>query len=130
MNSRNIEISQDLAKELIPILEEQISELENQKISIDGEIRGKRQQLDELKLKIFGRADVKSNGEKKRFKKGEADTIIAELLRGLPANSGLTMKQIGDMTKVPYSSVFRLLKTPKKNKNRFIENDGIWTFAI
>lgn len=122
-NGTTVEVSHELAKELIPILENQILGLENQVVSIQDEIDSKKLELAALKSKL-GLNNTES--DKRRLKRGEADGIIVSTLKNLPAGSGLSMKQIVERGKVPYSSVFRILKDDSKNMGRFIEQDGVW----
>ncbi len=117
------------AKKLIPILEDEITGLSNQLVSIEGERDAKVKELDELKLSLFGIVDNDVNGKKTRRRKGEADKIIADFIETLPPGGQVSMSQIVERTKVGYASVFRFLKTPKKNKGRFMENEGLWSLA-
>ena len=127
-SSDKIEISPELAKRLIPVLEDEIVQLENQMVSIEDERDGKRKELDELKIRLFGRSDVSTVGKRKRLRKGESDKIIYDFIRTLPPNGSVNIQQIVERTGVSYTSTYRILKDKNKNKGRFIEDGaGQWT---
>ncbi|PYJ58565.1 MAG: hypothetical protein DME24_15750 [Verrucomicrobia bacterium] len=123
-----IEVTAELAKELIPILEDKIAGFESHIVSLEDERDRLRRTLAELKAKLNGQAaSVSANGSKKRLRKGEAVKIVHELLTSLPNNGGLSIKDIVSKTGVSYGSVFRTLH--KDKKHRFKQDNGLWKVA-
>lgn len=123
--TQKIEVSAELAKELIPIIEDQITDIENQIVSLEDERDHKAKQLAELKAKINGAvATASANGVKKRLRKGQGERLILEYLSGLSASEGMPIQEIVDATGVSYSSAFRILN---ENKNGHFDNpEGRW----
>ena len=125
--SGKIEVSLELAKELVPILKDQIKDLDNQAVSILAERDSKARTLAELEAKLNGETATTADGVRKRMRKGQADKIVFDFLKTLLPNQSARIQEIVQRTGVSYSSTFRVLKD--KNKGRFVENDGWWSLA-
>ena len=124
-----IEVSKDLARELIPILEAQITQIENAIVSYEDDRDNKARTLAELKAKLNG-SDATSKpdgGTRKKLPKGQGERIVTELLKSSPPTARWSIQQIVEKTGIAYSSVFRLLK--KKNTGQFSEHEGLWKYS-
>lgn len=119
-----IEVTAELAKELVPVLEDKITACDNQIVSIEDERDRYARTLAELKAKLNGYDAASGTGGKKRLRKGQAAKIVYDLLSSLPNNGGLSVKEIVAKTGVSYGSVFRTLT--KDTKHRFKQDDGAW----
>jgi CRP-like cAMP-binding protein len=126
-----IEVSADLARQLIPILENQIQEHENSIASHEDDRDRLKRTLAELNAKLNGAASMGTNGAngaRKRLPKGQAAKIVHDLLTQIPPGVGLKVQDIVKQTGVPYASVFRTLT--KDKKHRFVQDNGNWRIAV
>lgn len=126
MKTKTIEIGVDVAKNLIPFLEEKLARARDTQHQAAAEVNDLTMQLAEVKSKLNGNLSVEKT-PRGRMPKGAGEKAIIGLLSGIGVGRGFTMADISEKSGVKPSSVYRFLKI--KNKGRFVELDGYWKLA-
>ena len=124
----DITVSLETAKVLLPALEQNVAVLTKERDALTQRIEAARASIAEISAKINdgGQSTTGSvSGSSKRLRKGAAEKIIADLLKGLSIGSGLSTSDIISKTGLNASAVYRTLKKNKTGK--FVETDGDWS---
>lgn len=125
--SKTIEITVDLAREILPGLEERLVKLRTQRMSLEDQIGGLGNIIAEIRTKLNGDLlHVKDDGEpRRRLRKGEGDKRVFELMSNLPPHTGLALADVAKRAGVPVSTAYRTLKY--RYKDKFTESKGLWS---
>jgi hypothetical protein len=142
----NLEISEETAREMLPLLERQLQELSAKASRLASQILEIKQKLSlESNVPLpnfvgpppfgssrFGIARGIAEGAPAktphgRMRKGYSQRIIADFLKGRNG-AGATVKEITAETGTIYSTVLRVLRNLSKD-NKVISRKGQWTWA-
>jgi hypothetical protein len=125
--NNTLEISRELAEQILPCLEGRLFACLEKREQIDFEINGLQTSIAELRAKLSNaELPLNGNGEyRKRKPKGLADKVIVDLLSSLP--EGLSMAEIRHKTGINHATIHRLLNKPERNKGRFVNVAGKWS---
>jgi hypothetical protein len=123
-----IEVSRDVAKEMLPCLESKLENAEGELAILEENVARLKQSIAELRAKLNGGDLPLADGQslRKRLPKGYGAEAILTLLKSLPEKQGLRMSEISKRSGVNHVTVYRTLRDPKRNKGRFVQEGNEW----
>jgi hypothetical protein len=125
---KSIEISLEAAKQLLPCLEMQLRQAEEECEQWYGRVQKLKLTITELRAKINGSELPLVTGDsyRKRLPKGRGADVIATLFESLPDGTVLSMADIKSRTGLKHATVYRTLTEPNRNKGRFVMEGKGW----
>jgi Fic family protein len=138
--NNSIEISADTASKVIECLESRISACDADLKAIDEgraiALQRRAEFVETLARLRNSLAAIETKGsrdgkERERRPKNYGLQLIRQVLEAQPYGAGLTIAEIEQKTGVNHATVFRTLKTPKRNKGLFVTDDGKrWRLSV
>jgi hypothetical protein len=130
VNVKTIELSLEAAKAMLPVAEREMEIACNEADAAHQRYEELKRLVSELRAKTTNSILPLQNGEslRKRRPKGFAADAIQNLLKEFP--QGLMLDRIENTLGIDYSTIYRTLSDPKRNKGRFVQTeDGAWKNA-
>ena len=127
--STMIEVTVEAAREILPMLEQQLEQIQQEQDALRYKAGKLTNTIAELKAKLAG-GQLPLDGQRQRKPRGHAEEAVETLLASLPGNPGLRMTDIIKRTGVGQSSVFRALRNPKRNQGRFVLEGDLWKLKM
>lgn len=125
---KTIELSLDSVRELLPCVEGKLNDLIARRTELDAQISSTQSTVDEMKAHLSSSDLPPSNGQssRQRLPKGFAESAIEKVLKTLKVGESMPLGELVKKSGIGYSTVFKIVTNPKRNKGRFIESDGSW----